>query len=748
LLTLTGAPGTGKTRLALALAGDETVSTEFSDGKSFISLAPLHRAEDVLPTVARAFGVRVLGRRSVVEVLESALRSRRVLLVLDNCEHLLAAAPLIVDLLRACKALTVLATSRAPLHVTGEHLFRVPPLELPQISPLPALDVLKQVPSVQLFVQRASGVQPEFRLTADNAPAVAELCVRLDGLPLVIELAAARSALLEPAELLTRLDRRLPLLSHGPRDLPVRQRALRRAIGWSYDLLSAEDQRLFRRLGVFAGGCSLEAARAVVSDADEPPLDLLDGFARLLDANLVRKEAASPGRGLRVGMLETMREFALEQLSTSAELEAAQRRHAEYFVAEAERVANPRLDGPDGPALATAAERDHDNLRAALGWLLGCGDVERSVRLAGALWSFWEYRGHWNEGLAWIDAALAQVQAASTGARARALLGAASLHSGLSDYAAAVPLARESAAIRGALGDRAGQAEALMMLGGMLAVSGDGAEATSLASESLALREALGDTVGMAWSLSLVGSIALFRADFQTARAHYEAVIDLRRDKPRNVLDGLVLRALGAISRGAGDLKTARSLLEQALAMLRQHGEQGRGTAWTLLSLGELLVRQGEAAAGREMLEESLTMHSRHGETLGMAICTLVLGRSLPGGLLTDVDGPPLAAYWHSAFGQRMPAPVAQLVAPTMDPDDKPGSPLRIAGRREDAPLSRREQEVTRLIARGYRDRQVAEALHISERTAETYVARILNKLGLSSRTQLAVWATQHQLGG
>ena len=311
LLTFTGAPGAGKTRLALAVA--DAVREEFPDGAWFVSLAPLQRPELVLPAVAQVLNVRQAGRRGVLETLARALRDRRLLLVLDNLEHLLGAAPALVELLAACRDVTLLVTSRAPLHVSGEHRLDVTPLALPQLEPLPDVPDLAQVPSVRLFVERAAAVAPGFSLSPANAGVVAELCVRLDGLPLAIELAAARCRLLEPHELLTRHESQLAVLKDGPRDAPPRQRALRAAIGWSYALLAPSEQRLFRRLGMFAGGCTLEAAEAVAHADGEPALDMLESVATLLDHGLLRKES-DPRGGLRVGMLETIRAFAIEQL--------------------------------------------------------------------------------------------------------------------------------------------------------------------------------------------------------------------------------------------------------------------------------------------------------------------------------------------------------------------------------------------------------------------------------------------------
>jgi predicted ATPase/DNA-binding CsgD family transcriptional regulator len=694
-----------------------------------------------VPTIAQVLGIRHGGRRPMVEVLSQALRRRRrVLLVLDNFEHLLSASPVVVELVASCPELSVLVTSRAPLHVSGEHQFPVPPLELPCLTPLPSLEALEDVASVRLFVQRARAVRPDFSLSPANAQAVAELCVRLDGLPLAIELTAAASAVLEPSELLARLQRRLALFGEGPRDLPARQRTLRGAIAWSHDLLAPEEQRLFRRLGVFAGGCTLEAAAAVVGAADEPPLDVLEGIASLLDRSLLRKEPRSES-GLRVGLLETIREFALEQLAASGDLALTNDGHAAYFAALAEQAASPRLDAPDGPALLVELDREHDNLRAALRWLLDHGRAELSVRLAGALWSFWEARGHLSEGLAWLRAALAQGQTASPAARARALIGVAALHRTRSEYPAAVAAARESAAIRRQLGDQAALAEALIMLADMLALAGDPGEAAALAAESVAIRRQRGDLVGTAWALLVLGNIATSQGDFAAARAHYEEAFALRAGLSNSQIDGWLLHCLGANHGGGGDATAARALLEQALALFRARSEP-RGIAWSLLTLGDLDLRQADTAAGLALLEESLVRFDELGESAGVVVCSVLLRRPLPPGLLSELGAPLMRAMWRK-LGREMPA-IPDLERGTTG-QEAAFSPLAQAAPLPDG-LTPRQVEVLVLLARHYSDREIADELVLSVRTVERHVANIYAKTGVSSRRMAAEYAKRHGL--
>jgi non-specific serine/threonine protein kinase len=737
LLTLTGAPGAGKTRLALAVA--EAVHPEFPDGTWFVPLAPLQRPELVLPTIAQSLGVRQAGRRAVLETLTRTLRERRLLLVLDNLEHLLAAGPVLVELLAACRDVVLLVTSRAPLHVTGERRLDVAPLALPRLDPLPSVEELGQVASVRLLIERAGSVVPGFRLSPINAPALAELCVRLDGLPLAIELAAARCRLLEPFELLDRLDQRLTLLANGPRDAPPRQQALRAAIGWSYDLLAPTEQRLFRRLAVFAGGCTLEAAEAIGLASEEPAFDLLEAIAGLVDHSLLRKEP-DLGNCLRVGMLETMRAFAQEQLEAQGELEATRRRHATFFVGLAEQAAAPRLDGPDGPALLSRLEQEHDNLRAALRWLLDQGEVERCVQLAGALWSFWEVRGHVSEGLTWLDASLASSPPASSPARARALIGAAALRRERGDYFTAVTSARESANLRRTLGDRAGLAESLLILANILALAGSPAEATRLAAESLEIRRQRHDTVGTSWALEVLGLMLMFQADFAAARVHFEQALAVRNGKRDNIVDALLLRALGVLAGSAGDAMTARSRLEVALDLFRARGDVG-GMGASLLGLGDLAMRQGDRTAGQEFLEEALARLAQGGQLVWYAVASLLLERPVPAHLREDIGPAAIAGYWRGALGRDMP--------PSIDLGATPagGHATSVAANsqaRLPEDLTPREREVLVLVARHYTNREVAEELVLSVRTVERHVANICAKLGVSSRRRATAYAREH----
>ena len=405
LLTLIGPPGIGKTRLSIAVAA--AVQADFPDGVFFVALAPIGDVHSVMPAIAQAIGVMAHGDAPVLHRLQHALRDRHTLLVLDNVEQVVAAAPMVVELLQLCPGLKVLATSRTSLRVRGERLYPVPPLLLPDLSRHAHAADLAGVPSIALFVERAQAVQPNFQLTDENAGAIAMICARVDGLPLAIELVAARVRLLPPAVLLARLDSRLSLLTGGSRDLPPRHRTLRGAIAWSHELLDSPEQVLFRRLGVFVGGTSIDAAEAVCRAATGTPLAVIDGVQSLLDHSLLYQE---PGGGeARFGMLETIREYALEMLEQHEEAEAVRRAHAECYVALVEAV-EPGLLLPHSRANQELLGRNYDNIRAVFAWTLRPDapptDRDLPLRQVGALWWLWFATGNIVEGERWIPAVL------------------------------------------------------------------------------------------------------------------------------------------------------------------------------------------------------------------------------------------------------------------------------------------------------------------------------------------------------
>jgi predicted ATPase len=422
LVTLTGTGGVGKTRLAVHVAAE--VLADFPDGVFFVSLASLSDPALVLSTIAQILDVKESGARPLSELLTACLRDKHLLLCLDNFEHLLEASPQLTNLLRVCPHLAILVTSRAVLHLQGEHLFPVPPLAVPDLTGLPlTAETLPDSAAVALFLQRARAIQPTIQLTSTNARPTAELCIRLDGLPLAIELAAARIPLFPPQALLARLNQRLHLLTSGTRDVPARQQTLRNTIAWSYDLLSQDEKTLFRRLAVFVGGCTFEAAEAVCTAHGDLEIDVLEAVAALVDKSLLRQEEQADGQP-RLLMLETIREYALECLKASGEAEAVQRQQAIFFL-RLSQEAEPKIRSAEQSTWRTRLEAEQDNLRATLRWTLSSQEVEMGLQLAGALLAFWRVSNQDREGRNWCEQVLALPGArARTVARAKVLLAA------------------------------------------------------------------------------------------------------------------------------------------------------------------------------------------------------------------------------------------------------------------------------------------------------------------------------------
>ena len=614
LVTLTGPGGTGKTRLALHLAAE--VLDRFPGGTYFVELAAVERAALVPSAIARALGVEERSGRSLLDSLKATLAQRRLLLVLDNCEHVLEAASTVAELLAACPRVKALATSREPLRISGEREFSVPPLAVPDLEPSAptagGLDVhaLGLCDSVVLFVARALGVRSDFALTPETAPSVAEICVRLDGLPLAIELAAARLKVLTPQELNRRLtESQLRLLTGGARDLPERQRTLRAAIDWSYALLALPEQTLHRRLAVFAGGATLDATESVCNAASLLPIDLLDGLASLVDKSLVRQREEDGGHS-RFSMLQTIREYALERLETSGEAPAVRRSHLEYFLALAR--ARP-ASGAAFPAWYARLEREQDNLRGAMEWALAHSEGELALRLASALTDFWRQRGHLEEGRRWLEAALAaSAGTAPPEARIWALHGTGLLAHLQGDNAPARAHWEESLALARANGDRMAMAWMLNGLAGIARSEGDLDSAQTRWEESLALCRELGNQGGTAHALTGLGMVARRRGDLVAARDRYEESLALLRHTGQAADSTLVLSEAGAVAVDLGDFAAARALWEEALALARKTDHR-EGVAASLLRLGYLQVAQGDVAAGQPLIEEGLAIHREAG---------------------------------------------------------------------------------------------------------------------------------------
>ncbi|MSP13090.1 MAG: tetratricopeptide repeat protein [Chloroflexi bacterium] len=619
LLTLTGPGGTGKTRLGLQVAAE--MLDVFDDGVYFVPLAQITDAGLVSSTVAQVLGVREGGGHLLHDLLIAFLQDKQMLLLLDNFEQVVSAAPLVADLLAACSRLKVLVTSREALHIQGEQEFPVPPLALPDLKKLPPAGTdlaasLAEYAAVELFIQRARAVRPAFAVTSENALEISEICHRLDGLPLAIELAAARIKVLTPQAMLAHLRSRLKLLTGGARDLPVRQQTLRATIGWSYDLLSAAEQILFRRMAVFMGGCTLDAAEAVCNAQGDLEIEVLDGVASLVDKSLLVQQ---PGANdvPRFNMLETIREYALERLAAAEAGESLRRRHAVYFLALAE-AAEPELTGPQGEMWFDRLEQEHDNLHVALDWSLDRGNPELGLQLSGALWRFWDLHGYLDEGLNWLEKALQKSDARQVYLRAKALNGAGVLLSYLGDNERARERLDASLQLWRDLGDKAGIAQALNHLGTIAHYNGDYHRAMPLYAESLALRRELGDSWGAAATLNNLGLMQHDQGDYERAQSTYEECLALFRKfgDQRNV--AALLTNLGQIALDRDDKEQAARLCTESLAIFQELGVK-RGIAVSLNGLGEVARISGNPERASALYRQSLALFGELGEKLGIA---------------------------------------------------------------------------------------------------------------------------------
>ncbi len=640
LLTLTGPAGTGKTRLALQLA--RTVQDEVSGAAVFVPLAAIDDPALIAPTIARALALEDAPNRSVLEQLTDALGGdRSVLLVLDNVEQIVEpASALISELLGACPALTIVVTSRIPLGITGEHEFPVPPLDLPDPDEgVTDIEALESWPAIRLFVDRARAVKPDFALTEANAEAVARLCARLDALPLAIELAAARTKLLPAAALLKRLGGRLDLLKGGPRDRPARHQTLRAAIGWSYDLSTGADQRLFRQLSVFVGGFTLDLAEAVCGSTLDAEVDVVEGIGRLIDQSLLRRQEGEGGEGGEVGewdeageprflMLETVRAFGLEALEASGEAADVRRAHAAACLDLAER-AEPELTGADQAVWLDRLEVEHDNLRAALAWAEEVGAPEVGVRIATALWRFWLVRGHLAEGRDRLDRLLARAgDRISAGLRARALNGLATLVHNHGDNLRARELLEDCLALRRREGDRAGIAEALNNLAWVACELTDLEVAHEVSEEALALNRELGATRGVAVALNNLGWMANYQGDYRAAREYHEENLRLRRQLGDRRHVAFALTSLAWAEADHGDDRRADSLLDEALELLAELDDRLL-TGFAVLIRAKIQRDRGEAERALETLDRGLPLWREGGNRSGVAWCACVRGAIL-----------------------------------------------------------------------------------------------------------------------
>jgi predicted ATPase/DNA-binding CsgD family transcriptional regulator len=732
LLTLTGPGGVGKTRLALEIAA--TVATDDDAGVAFVPLAPVRDPAFVFPTIARALGIREESDRSLGAQLAAARRDRPLLLVLDNFEHVLDAAGEIAGLLVACPSVTVLATSRSPLRVSGEHVFAVPPLALPTADRSRPVEELAQSEAVALFVARAQATDASFVLSDANAQSVAAICEHLDGLPLAIELAAARLRVLSAEALLARLTEPLRLLTGGNRDQPRRLQSMREAIAWSYDLLAPPEQTLFRRLAVFAGGCTLEAAEAICGG---PGLDVLDGLSTLVEQSLLQRLTPT-GTTPRFGMLETVREYALERLDASGEAAAMRASHARYFTDLADRgTQGLYASTTSNAARQFAAERS--NAHAALAWEIEQGTNNLLLRLVADGWWYWNPA----EGFRILERAVAALDRSSPsrpGERALLVAAMGEVAVWRGDHAGAAPLLEAALALAREAGEPRALALALLGLGNVATGDGDLDRAEALGREALARWHALADSGWTRTSdvLGLLGFIAALRDDQAEAETRFTAMLEWGREHAADLVIASALEGLGTCAREQDDQVRAARLFAESLVVAPESRDP-LNVIYCVKSLGAVAAATGrrEQAArlfgAAEAMREvnGFVLQPTEGPRLERAIAPA--RERLPETAFRAAWDAGRALSADEAIAEALALAAAVVAVPVPNPAARHG-------------LTPRELQVLRLVADGLSNREIADTLSISERTVENHVLHILTKLDLSSRTTATAYAIRHGL--
>jgi predicted ATPase/DNA-binding CsgD family transcriptional regulator len=776
LLTLVGPGGVGKTRLAIEVT--QRLGEAFED-VSFESLASLRDPALVADAVAAGLGLGATGDRSVIDLARAHLHDRSTLLVLDSVEGVVEAAPWLGTLLAHCPTLTILATSRVRIGLYGEQVYPVAPLSLPDPEGAATMRATES-DAVRLFARRAVAVHHEFVLDDTTAPIVAQICRRLDGLPLAIELAVARLGVLTLPALLARLETRLPLLVGGYSDLPARHQTLRNAISWSHELLTPAEQEVFHRLAVFAGSFSLDAAAPVCHAAtpghdmgavDAVGVAMLDTVSALIDKSLLQPvEGRAPGT--RYAMLETIREFGLEHLATAGE-DAIRDAHARYFLALAER-AEPELVGPERTEWLSKLRDDRDNLRAALEWSLRSGQVETALRLGAALWRFWVSEGTLREGRDWLELALAAGGDVDPATRARALQFLGNLAVDVSDKVRALALYEASLAIRRELGDKHGIAASLNGLGIVAIEEGDYDRARQLHEESLAIRREIGDLAGQGHSIFNLARTSAEAGDLAGARAQLQAALDLRHRLDDSLGVGYAAWLLGQVAVREGKVDEAEVLNTEAMARFEQVDDQ-LGTGYAHLGQGCIGAARGDDRQAADGYMQALARFHALGERYG-ALASL---EGLAAIAASQGDHEVATRWWSAAAAERharhMPLPAVDrerhqralagsraalgpvaysaawaagaivpfAAAVTEALSKGPPSARQARGTIDARGLTERERDVLRLIAQGHTNPEIAEALYISQRTAATHVSHILEKLDVPTRTAAAAYAVR-----
>ncbi|NOK62448.1 MAG: hypothetical protein GFH27_549293n182 [Chloroflexi bacterium AL-W] len=801
LVTLTGPGGVGKTRVALHIANEMT--SDFANGVHVVPLAPISDPNLVLSAIAHTLGVAETHDHSLLDQLKEVLYNRSTLLVLDNFEHVIDATSFINALLAACPQLKLLVTSRAVLRLSGEYEIAIPPLTLPSLEHLPPLDDLAYVAAVELFMRRAQAIRPSFALTSDNATTIAHICHRLDGLPLAIELAAARIRLFTPQTLLSRLENRLQTLTSRLRDLPVRQQTLRGTMAWSYDLLDSDEQHLFARLGVFVGGFTLDAATAIATACTEqgPVVEDTTPAAQLTVTNLLESlieqslvyqiEPDSPE--LRFGMLELIREYALEQLVQRGESKAIHCHHAIFYQELVQHV-EPKLWGPGQDNWLRCLDAEYDNVRAALTWCLGTEEdrlthsdscdilttrFDIGLRIAEPLWHFWAIRSYYFEGRRWIESVLTMRSALAPGIVARALSVGGKLAELHGDPKWASGFLEEAVELHRTLGNEEKMAAAMLFLGRTARDRGDYAQAEQLEQECLALFSRKNAEWGIIWSLFSLGDVAYDQGYLSQAQAYFQGALD--RAAGWGITDENATARLnqGRIAQAQSNFTLATQYYQESTTLF-DHLNAIWGTGEVKFELARLARAQGNFALANTYYQESLVLFQELGGRHFMAICfegiadlAAIQGNHICAARLFGVAATlreTLHAYlapihradhedklaqarsdidphvWEAAWTEGQMLTLQQAVAEAQtivnEGFTKPTEVNSISSVR----LTPRERQVIALIARGYSNRAIAEELVITERTAEIHVGNILGKLGVSTRAQAAVYAVAQGL--
>jgi len=733
LLTLTGPGGVGKTRLALAVASalgknrsPEGVET-FDGGMAFVDLTPLADPDLVLPTIGRAFDLLEGSGRLLVDRLVGHLQERRMLLILDNFERVLDAAPLVAHLLTACPGMTVLTTSREPLRLSAERVIQVQPLPLP--SPDVPIEQLNETASTRLFVERARTVHGDFAITPANAPAIVEICRRLDGLPLAIELAAARTTALPPVSLLARLERALPLLTEGARDAPTRQRTMRDAIAWSYDSCTPAEQTMFRQLSVFVGGFTLDAAEHLIgANLDET----FDRIAVLVAKCVLRQEEGPDGVS-RFRMLETVREFGLERSSESGEETAIRDAHAKWCLAFSER-AEKELSGREHAVRLARLDDELPNLRAALDWLLRSNDPSRAMQLAASLEDYWWLRGDPSEGKSWLERSLAAAEHAPSAARATAEMRLAELCWAQGAYRQAMESGERALAAHRSLGHTDGIATSLLILGRVASDTED-PRAEALYRESLQLFRELGDLRSVVRCLANLGLVSMHRGDLDSAAALQEEAFELAQKLELGTFVTVITLNRACIARLRKDFPRAIALYRESLerfAALRVR----RYVAENLQGLAVIASEMGAAEEAAQLAGADEAIREAIGLPLVRYRVQLEnMQRSLP----IILGGPRFSQAWTAGRGSNVETSLAGALEIAARLEQRANAKAAIPHG-----LTSREIDVLRLLVAGKSNQEIGEMLFISPRTAQTHVTNILAKFDVSSRTEAAVAAIRH----